>query len=237
MAACVADRVHGRPRVRRRRLLRVPHRHDLDPHRARPRRRAAGVPERVSPPRQPASAPDPGHGLEELRCGYHRWCWGLDGRLREVPSRKGFGVLRNDDYPLFPASVDTLGPIVFVNPDPDAMPLAEYLEAVPDDLAWLGLDDFRGEVIVTVPVRGELEGRRRRLQRDVSRAGSAPRDDRLDGRHRRAAAGLGAHEQVGAALRRAEPALPGRARRPDRVGLVHHHPGRAHGDHRAVPGA
>jgi phenylpropionate dioxygenase-like ring-hydroxylating dioxygenase large terminal subunit len=46
-----------------------------------------------------------GHGLEELRCGYHRWCWGLDGRLREVPSRKGFGVLRNDDYPLFPASV------------------------------------------------------------------------------------------------------------------------------------
>jgi phenylpropionate dioxygenase-like ring-hydroxylating dioxygenase large terminal subunit len=93
-----------------------------------------------------------GHGLEELRCGYHRWCWGLDGRLREVPSRKGFGVLRNDDYPLFPASVDTLGPIVFVNPDPDAMPLAEYLEAVPEDLAWLGLDDFRGEAIVTVPV-------------------------------------------------------------------------------------
>src|SRR5262249_49849575 len=46
-----------------------------------------------------------GHGLEELRCGYHRWCWGLDGRLREVPPRKGFGVLRNDDYPLFPASV------------------------------------------------------------------------------------------------------------------------------------
>ena len=93
-----------------------------------------------------------GHGLEELRCGYHRWCWGLDGRLREVPSRKGFGVLRNDDYPLFPASVGTLGPIVFVNPDPDAMPLAEYLEAVPDDLAWVGIDDFRGEVIVTVPV-------------------------------------------------------------------------------------
>ena len=93
-----------------------------------------------------------GHGLEELRCGYHRWCWGLDGRLREVPSRKGFGVMRNDDYPLFPASVDTFGPIVFVNPDPGAMPLAEYLEAVPDDGAWLGLDDFRGEVIVTVPV-------------------------------------------------------------------------------------
>jgi choline monooxygenase len=93
-----------------------------------------------------------GHGLTELRCGYHRWCWTLDGRLREVPSRKGFGALRNDDYPLFAASVDTWGPLVFVHLDPDPMPLGEYLEAVPGDIAWVGLDDFRGEAVVTVPV-------------------------------------------------------------------------------------
>jgi choline monooxygenase len=59
-----------------------------------------------------------GSGLTELRCGYHRWSWDLRGRLREVPSRKGFGTLRNDDYPLFAASVDTWGPLVFVNLDP-----------------------------------------------------------------------------------------------------------------------
>jgi len=92
-----------------------------------------------------------GSGLTELRCGYHRWSWDLQGRLREVPSRKGFGALRNDDYPLFAASVDAWGPLVFVNPDPDAMPLVEYLEGVPDDLAWIGFDDFRGEVLVTMP--------------------------------------------------------------------------------------
>src|SRR3954468_4439826 len=31
-------------------------------------------------------------GLTELRCPYHRWAYDLTGRLREVPSRKGFGV-------------------------------------------------------------------------------------------------------------------------------------------------
>ncbi|GMU79354.1 MAG: (2Fe-2S)-binding protein [Acidimicrobiia bacterium] len=93
-----------------------------------------------------------GRGLTELRCGYHRWCWNLAGELREVPSRKGFGVLRNDDYPLVPASVDTWGPLVFVNLDPGAMGLGEYLEAAPDDLAWVGFDDFRATVQVAMPV-------------------------------------------------------------------------------------
>jgi phenylpropionate dioxygenase-like ring-hydroxylating dioxygenase large terminal subunit len=94
-----------------------------------------------------------GSGLTEIRCGYHKWAWDLKGRLREVPSRKGFGVLRNDEYPLFAAKVDTWGPLVFVNLDPDAMPLAEYLEAVPDDIAWVGLDEFRCAAAVTTPVR------------------------------------------------------------------------------------
>ncbi len=93
-----------------------------------------------------------GSGLTELRCGYHRWSWDLRGRLREVPSRKGFGTLRNDDYPLFVASVDTWGPLVFVNLDPEAMPLAEYLEGVPADIEWLGFDDFRGQVLVSMSV-------------------------------------------------------------------------------------
>jgi choline monooxygenase len=83
-----------------------------------------------------------GSGLTELRCGYHRWTWDLEGRLREVPSRKGFGALRNDDFPLLAARVGTWGPLVFVNADPEAEPLDDFLEGVPDDSAWLGLDDF-----------------------------------------------------------------------------------------------
>lgn len=91
-------------------------------------------------------------GLTELRCGFHRWSWNLAGELREVPSRKGFGALRNDDFPLFGARVDTWGPLVFVNPDPDAEPLADFLAPVPDDIAWADLDDFRCKALISIPV-------------------------------------------------------------------------------------
>jgi phenylpropionate dioxygenase-like ring-hydroxylating dioxygenase large terminal subunit len=93
-----------------------------------------------------------GGGLTEIRCSYHRWSWDLAGRLREVPSRRGFGTLRNDDFPLLPVQVDTWGPMVFVNLDRDAPPLAEYLDPVPRDVAWAGLDDFRCTHLVTVPL-------------------------------------------------------------------------------------
>lgn len=93
-----------------------------------------------------------GTGLTELRCGFHRWAWTLDGELREVPNRKGFGGLRNEDVPLFAAQVDMWGPLVFVNVDPGAGPLADWLEGVPDDIAWVGLDDFRCSSFVEVAV-------------------------------------------------------------------------------------
>jgi phenylpropionate dioxygenase-like ring-hydroxylating dioxygenase large terminal subunit len=93
-----------------------------------------------------------GAGLTELRCGFHRWSWDLRGELREVPNRKSFGALRNEDYPLFPASVETWGPLVFVSFDPDPEPLAAYLEGVPDDIAWAGLEDFRCTTFIEVAV-------------------------------------------------------------------------------------
>jgi phenylpropionate dioxygenase-like ring-hydroxylating dioxygenase large terminal subunit len=93
-----------------------------------------------------------GAGLTELRCGFHRWTWDLRGALREVPNRRSFGALANEDFPLFPASVDTWGPLVFVHLDPAAGPLSEYLEGVPDDIAWAGLEDFRCTTSVEVPV-------------------------------------------------------------------------------------
>jgi choline monooxygenase len=91
-----------------------------------------------------------GDGLTEIRCSYHRWTWDLRGRLREVPSRKGFGTLRNDDFPLIAVQVDVWGPLVFVNFDADAPPLREFLEGVPDDIAWAGIGDFRCTYDITV---------------------------------------------------------------------------------------
>jgi phenylpropionate dioxygenase-like ring-hydroxylating dioxygenase large terminal subunit len=94
-----------------------------------------------------------GSGLSELRCGYHRWAWDLQGQLREVPSRKGFGPIRNEDLPLFPVQVDTWARLVFVNLDPDAEPLSDWLEGMPDDIAWAEPDAFRAAYVTTTPVR------------------------------------------------------------------------------------
>ncbi len=84
-----------------------------------------------------------GSGLRELRCPYHRWSWDLRGRLRGMPSRDYFGDLRMEDFPLVAASVGVWGRLVFVNLDPDAMPLEEFLEGVPADAAWARLEELR----------------------------------------------------------------------------------------------
>jgi len=89
-----------------------------------------------------------GTGADGIRCPYHRWAWNLRGELREIPSRKGFGPLRNEDLPLVRASVDTWGELVFVNLDPDAEPLADFLEGVPDDVAWANPDEYRMQAVL-----------------------------------------------------------------------------------------
>ena len=93
-----------------------------------------------------------GSGLRELKCGYHGWTWDLAGVLKRVPNRKGFGSLRMSDFPLVPASVEVWEGLVFVNLDINAMPLMEYLEAMPDDIAWCNLSDFRCYATLTVDV-------------------------------------------------------------------------------------
>lgn len=84
-----------------------------------------------------------GSSLRELKCGYHGWTWDLAGALKRIPNRKGFGTVHMAEFPLAPVRVDTWERLVFVNLDMTAMPLTDYLEAVPADIAWCGLGDFR----------------------------------------------------------------------------------------------
>ena len=69
-----------------------------------------------------------------------------------MPNRKGFGTLQMSDFPLFAVRVDVWERLVFVNLDVDAMPLADYLEAMPDDIAWCRLGDFRCYATMTIEV-------------------------------------------------------------------------------------
>ena len=94
-----------------------------------------------------------GLGLTEIRCPFHRWAYDLSGRLREVPSRREFGVLgeNSEEFGLLGVRVDSWGPLVFVNLDLGAEPLAEFLGELPDDCAWARIDEFRCTAAVTVP--------------------------------------------------------------------------------------
>jgi phenylpropionate dioxygenase-like ring-hydroxylating dioxygenase large terminal subunit len=70
---------------------------------------------------------------ETLTCPYHGWVWNLDGTLKDAPDRSDFpqgdpcGKLR-----LVEVRVDTWAGFVWYTMDPEAPPLLDYLEPMPE---------------------------------------------------------------------------------------------------------
>ena len=79
-----------------------------------------------------------GNTGRRLTCPYHSWVYDLGGALVGYPDATSFGELDRDCLALTPIRCETWGPLVFVNLDPDAGPLTEYLSPVNDDLSELG---------------------------------------------------------------------------------------------------
>ena len=75
-----------------------------------------------------------------LQCPYHAWTYGLDGALVAAPRFSREGGTDHPDLGLVQLQLDTWGPLVFVNPDVDAPPLAEFLGDIPDRVAAAGVD-------------------------------------------------------------------------------------------------
>jgi nitrite reductase/ring-hydroxylating ferredoxin subunit len=81
-----------------------------------------------------------GGNVQAFRCPFHSFTWNLDGTLKHVPCRWDLPQVRAEAFRLPEARVGTWGGFVFVNLDPDAVPLAEYLEDVPAHFACWPLD-------------------------------------------------------------------------------------------------
>jgi phenylpropionate dioxygenase-like ring-hydroxylating dioxygenase large terminal subunit len=77
---------------------------------------------------------------ETLQCPYHAWTYDLDGSLRAAPRSDLEEGFERETLGLRPISVGQWGPFVFVNPDPDAEPLAETLGELPTLVAQAGID-------------------------------------------------------------------------------------------------
>lgn len=82
-----------------------------------------------------------GHA-DGFQCPFHAWCYDLSGKLVDVPDREEFGPMP-DDLGLSPVRVDSWGGFVFVNLDPDAEPLLEFLDPLPTLLAPYRLHEMR----------------------------------------------------------------------------------------------
>ena len=67
-----------------------------------------------------------------LCCAYHGWTYTLDGRLIGTPDVEGVEFFDRSTMGMFPLRVETWGQFIFVNFDPNAVPLAEYLGKIPE---------------------------------------------------------------------------------------------------------
>jgi phenylpropionate dioxygenase-like ring-hydroxylating dioxygenase large terminal subunit len=70
-----------------------------------------------------------------IQCHYHAWTYDLDGSLRSAPRSEREPGFDKSELSLVRGSVGTWGPFLFVNPDPNAVPLAEHLGDLPELLA------------------------------------------------------------------------------------------------------
>jgi phenylpropionate dioxygenase-like ring-hydroxylating dioxygenase large terminal subunit len=64
---------------------------------------------------------------KEFRCPYHAWAWNLDGTLKEIPSEWDFPGVRETVRQLPRVQAATWAGFVFINPDPAAASLEEFL--------------------------------------------------------------------------------------------------------------
>jgi choline monooxygenase len=75
-----------------------------------------------------------------LQCPYHAWTYGLDGRLLAAPRSEREGGVEREELGLVQLRLESWGPLLFVNPDPEAAPLRDLLGDVPARIAAAGID-------------------------------------------------------------------------------------------------
>jgi len=78
---------------------------------------------------------------KELRCPFHGWSWDLDGDLRHLPCEWDFKYIDQSQHQLPQVKVGIWGGFVFINLDPDAMQLEEYLDVLPEHARGAALED------------------------------------------------------------------------------------------------
>jgi glycine betaine catabolism A len=77
-----------------------------------------------------------------IRCPYHGWSYGLDGRLLGAPHMDE-RTFRHEEYPLHPVQTREWDGHIFLNLAPHSQPLEVQLADLPEKLAPWGMRDLR----------------------------------------------------------------------------------------------
>jgi phenylpropionate dioxygenase-like ring-hydroxylating dioxygenase large terminal subunit len=91
---------------------------------------------------------------QQIVCPFHGWRWDIDGSIAFVYGKKAFepGCVSDESLRLPEIQVDTWAGIAWVNMDPDAGSLADYLAPVAAKLEAVGFPNMRvmwwGELII-----------------------------------------------------------------------------------------
>jgi phenylpropionate dioxygenase-like ring-hydroxylating dioxygenase large terminal subunit len=74
--------------------------------------------------------------VNRVSCPYHGWTYGLDGSLQDIPDEQLFcPTVDKSSHSLKPVNFATWAGMVWINMDPEAMPLEQYLGVMMDNLA------------------------------------------------------------------------------------------------------
>lgn len=85
-----------------------------------------------------------GRARKSFVCGFHGWTYGLDGACTHIRERDDWqGALTADNTHLAPVQVDIWGGWLWINMDPDAESLADYLHPAAKILDPFGLENMR----------------------------------------------------------------------------------------------
>lgn len=80
-----------------------------------------------------------------LICPFHGWRWNLDGSIRLILDQEEFDPIATDNWSLISVRCDTWGGFVFINMDPAAEPLLDYLSPIPQYFAPFQFENMRAK--------------------------------------------------------------------------------------------
>jgi phenylpropionate dioxygenase-like ring-hydroxylating dioxygenase large terminal subunit len=81
-----------------------------------------------------------GKRAEQFQCQFHGWAWDIRGKMTNMTCGWDFPGVTDEVKHLPECKTGTWGGFVFINPDPDAEPLADFLGTLPDHFENAGHD-------------------------------------------------------------------------------------------------